>query len=98
MNKLLVIGLAEDMKENRENLDELLKLLELGDEKFHLSADLKLINLLLGISTHSSTHPCPHCKWRRNTFGKGDLRTFEEIREFYIAWQDSGKTATSLNR
>ena len=65
VKKLIVLALAPNVPENYENVLRILKLLkfeELPDTStVRYAADLKMINILLGLMSHSSNHPCSWC-------------------------------------
>jgi len=53
--------------------------------------DLKLMNIMLGLSSHASIHPCPWCDIQRKSLSeKGALRTFGNIQDNFWRWQGHG--------
>ena len=52
VNRVLVLAYVEDITENYENVQAILELLTFKDTQFKLCADLKIINVILGISGH----------------------------------------------
>lgn len=69
VNKLLILAITPGVPENYDNIFKVLELLKLEDlpetSKVRYAADLKMINLLLGLMSHSSAHPCSWCDMDR---------------------------------
>ena len=61
VKKLFIIGIVEDILETYDNVKAILTLLGLEKIDFVIATDLKLANILLGLSTHSSRFRCPYC-------------------------------------
>ena len=61
-NRLLVMALAEDLQEMYQNLRTIVTKLKLNEIQCSLACDLKLMNVILGISSHSGKHACPYCE------------------------------------
>ena len=62
-------------------------------DKFVLVADLKLLNIILGLGIYSSKFPCPygHCfKNKKGLWVKGIARTLQNILENCQKWRESG--------
>ena len=95
MNRVLILSLSSDSKENYEKLRDIWSKLSLKPGSFSPCCDLKVINIVLGLMTHSAKHPCPWCHWVKGD-RDGDcvleLRTFEGIR----AWHE--KSVAETNR
>ena len=62
VNRTLILAHGEGWTENHRNLATIVKLLNLEEIEFCLSADLKLLNLFTGLSSHSGTHACLYCE------------------------------------
>ena len=77
-----IIACVEAVAETRDNVHTILNALGIKVKvEDCLASDLKLINIVLGLQGHSSTHPCPYCEWNKNDpAGKGNDRNFEGIR------------------
>ena len=66
-------------------------------DNFTIAADMKMANLLCGISSHSSTHPCIYCDWSKSDpRGSVKSRTFEEIRTLSQEWKNQGQAPSRL--
>ena len=70
IKKVMIIGIVPEMQENYFNVKRLW--LETGIEKisrpFTIATDLKLANILLGLMSHSSQHPCCWCDINKDHF------------------------------
>ena len=77
-NKLLFFAIAENLDENYNNVRIVVQKLKLSEIKCCYAADLKLINCLLGISSHSGKHACPFCEGEMS-LEVGQLRTFGNL-------------------
>ena len=62
-----------------------MELLELNKIQYRLAADLKLINILLGISSHSGKYACFVCYSPCNLVS-GPLRTYQHLEYMYQAY------------
>ena len=78
VNRILILAHGQGWSETHNNLRSIVELLNLEDIKFSLAADLKLLNVLLGLSSHSGTHACLFCEGAM-TLEPGVLRTFASI-------------------
>ena len=65
VHKLLILAIVPDVPETYENVSDIWKMIDLepleqyGDVK--IAADLKLCNIMLGLQSHASNHPCSWC-------------------------------------
>ena len=91
--KVLILSVvsANETWESMKKLFELIKLSELS--KFRLSMDLKLTNITLGMSSHSSKFPCPYaeCYKRNGIWTIGNPRTFSSLLKNAEEFRDVGK-------
>ena len=60
----------------------------LNDLKFHIASDLKLLNIILGISAHGGKHSCLYCNGTVDT--PGELRTFGDLSKCYNEYKEIG--------
>ena len=88
VNKVLILGYTEELQETWHNLRILLELLKLDTVKYRLAADLKLINILLGISSHSGKYACFVCYGESNLVS-GPLRTYKHLSDLYDRYADA---------
>ena len=81
VNRIFVVGIVQKITENYKNISNLLGKLAIEKIKFVLTADLKTTNILCGIQSHSSKHPCSYCDIDSdNLISCGKDRTFGSIR------------------
>lgn len=99
-NKTLIIGIVPDMKENYENCQTVWTKAGLSDLSYKLCADLKLLNIIVGLQSNSSKHPCCFCNKRSDLedflFESGELRTLGSIRSSRDAWILHGQKDLNL--
>ena len=80
VKKLFIIAIVEGILETYENVKSILNLLGLESIDFVISAtDLKLANILLGLSSHSSRYRCPYCKVSCGLFHLPNRKPREEV-------------------
>ena len=71
----MIILQADACNESYANVKQLIQLLKFPelDREFTFTGDLKMVNIMLGISSASCSFPCPYCegaKWAKNAKGK----------------------------
>ena len=103
----ILIALAQkNTPESFHNVKAILNLIQVQEEcqkdSLIISCDLKLANILCGIQSHSSEHPCCWCDASSPNFQNcGHLRTFGEVRrqhsEFIRARGDLRKSKDFKN-
>ena len=84
--KVIIIGIVPDIQKNYPNLKRIW--LETDIETFRreytIATYLKLCNILLGLMTHSSAHPCCWCDVKKgNLDKKGVSRTIANMMELF---------------
>ena len=72
--RMLVMAMSEGMEEIYSNLRIVVEKLQLNLLECVYACDLKLINTILGISSHSGKHACCYCEGEMN-LKSGKLRT-----------------------
>lgn len=101
VKRIFILAIAPDVQENYSNILKIWHKLQLTwipltqnsmqSPMVTVATDLKVANILLGLMSHGSTHPCCWCDVRKsNLNSKGDLRTLANIREKFWAWHESG--------
>ena len=95
VKKLFIIAIVEGILETYDNVKSILKLLGLENIDFVIATDLKLANILLGLSNHASRHRCPYCTIPHGEFNcpnrrplEENLRTLGDIRNSHRAFLD----------
>ena len=65
--------------------------------EYKLAADLKLINILLGISSHSGKYACYLCYSESNLVA-GPKRTLKELNKMYVAHHTTGSPVRKMSK
>ena len=89
-NRLQVLAIAEDIQEHYENLRIIVNKLQLNNIDKVTACDLKLINVLIGISSHSGKFACPYCEGDMS-FQLATLRTFGNLSTWYEKYRVAAK-------
>ena len=71
--------------------------LKLNELDCCIASDLKLINALLGISSHSGKHSCPYCTGEM-TLDSGELRTFGSLAQRYADFAANGSKLKDMQK
>ena len=91
VKKLLILAIFSKVQENHENVTKILQVLDLSSlQKFRIAADQKLINILCGLQSHSSTYPCPWCIGKSPWTEKASLRTIGMLKNDNSKFKESG--------
>ena len=80
INRVLVLAYVEQIQESYNNLKRILELLNLKDIRFKVCGDLKITNIILGLSGHKGKYACAFC-YGECTLVAGSIRTFRHLRE-----------------
>lgn len=97
VKKLFILAIAPDVQENYSNMLLILDKLNLQNPDVlpypvSFSNDLKMNNIILGIMSHSSKHPCCWCDVSKSDLiSNGCPRSFESIRNNYNDYCRDGK-------
>ena len=94
VKRLFIIGIVPNIQENYANVLKMWHLVQLLGPNACSSlpskvfcCDLKLANILLGLMSHGSNHPCSWCDSHRTSMSqKGCLRTLGSITEKFWNW------------
>ena len=92
VKKVIILGIAPGVEELYNNVKKLWVNIGLHnlERPFTIATDLKLCNVLLGLMTHSSMHPCCWCDIDKNNLAKkGKQRTFESLNDLFWMFFDS---------
>lgn len=96
VNKVLVLALVKDVSENHKNLQILFQKTKINDLKFSLAADLKLLNIIVGLSAHGGKYSCLYCEGDKSS--PGELRTFYSIRKHFESFVQSGSKRLTMKQ
>lgn len=94
VKKIFLIGIIPITQENYENVRMLWFILKINEvHRWTVATDLKLANILLGIMSHASNHPCTWCTAKKGHLNEcGEYRTLKDCIKNYFAWQAAGGT------
>lgn len=93
VKKLLLLAVVPGITEKYTNIAKVWStLLKLNELEAVVAGDLKIVNLLLGLMGHSSSHPCPYCCTSKSKLSQECMipRTLGLIRTNYGKWEDDG--------
>ena len=97
----IVLGCAP-VCESYINCKIILDKIDLSSVDFQISADLKLLNIILGLQSASSKFPCPYCLSSKNKDGKwiagAESRTFQNVKENFEKFEKSDKKRKNLQK
>lgn len=92
VKKIFIIFLAPSTQENYTNVALIWSSLKLNEILGTVSTDLKLANILTGLMTSASLHPCIWCDALMKELNTcGSRRTIKNCTDNYSKWCDSGK-------
>jgi hypothetical protein len=95
--KIFLLAVVPDVPETYEVCSEVFASLPNLPKRFKFSADLKVINLVLGLGSHASMYPCPFCYYKKGSTDAFENRRLEDICTLNEQWQTIGKgVLTSL--
>ena len=61
VNRVLVPAYVEGIQETYLNIRKILELLNLKEVRYKVCGDLKIVNILLGLSGHGGKYACTFC-------------------------------------
>ena len=103
--KIILLFMAEKVPENHTNIQRIMEILGLQEFQsidLTLSSDLKLINIICGLQSHSSTYSCAFCeiptKGPDAYSGQANARTIGSLKEWHSKFVSAGsKTKNAKN-
>ena len=85
------MAVCQDLPETYENVAILLNLIKAHEVKYLLSCDIKIANIICGIQSHSSMHPCCwHDIPSKSLCHTGSPRAIEYLNAYHRVFTDSG--------
>ena len=91
VKRQMLVALSEGLPENFENVRQILSLIKLDKVNFVVSCVMKLANILCGLQSHASTHPCSWCNTESKHLSQsGSLRTLGSLVACYQEFAKSG--------
>lgn len=94
VKRIFILALVANIPENYENIKRLWVHTGLHNltKSFYIASDLKLSNIMLGLMSHSSLHPCTWCTANKYHLEKeGELRTFRSLDDEFWNYYDDGQ-------
>ena len=95
VKKLVIIAIVKDIAETYSNAKAMLNLVQIEKINFVIATDYKLVNILLGLSSHSGRHRCPYCDVKSEDFCdlrrivcQSHLRTLGDIRYWHRKFKE----------
>lgn len=96
VKRQLIVAIAENVSETYENVKLMMNIIQLNDVSFCISCDLKMANIICGIQSHSSKHPCCWCNIDSDNLSEcGTSRSFGSIKERFEAYVAAGSDTKS---
>ena len=90
VKKSMILAIVCNVPENYNNMKVLIELTKLNEIDFKMSQDLKLTNIVIGITSHSSKYPCPYGECCKDDVTgdwiKGQDRTINNLTANQIKW------------
>lgn len=104
VKKLIIIGLVPNIPENYRNILTIWTKLNVESVQLpvFVVSDLKLTNIMCGLMSHGSAHPCAYCDITKDNLGKGlstgNLRTLLSLKNQHWNWRDSGEQKSNAKK
>ena len=74
VKKIIILAAIPNIKENHENVSQILEVLKIDNIKYFPMFDYKLANIFFGIECSASTHPCVYCEMPSK-----DIKSMEKV-------------------
>ena len=95
VKRIILMAYCEDLEENYDNCRTILELLRIDELDSVKAADLKLLNVLLGLSDHGGKHTCIYCEAPKEP-EVGTIRTFAGLIKLAEAYKDAGSNPLNM--
>ena len=97
VGKGIILAYVENMPERYKNISLIFDYLDLFDCPHILVGDLKIINMLLGLSSHGGKHACPFCEGTCS-LESGSLRDFASLHSWCSKYQELGSNKKQMHK
>ena len=97
VNRVLVLAYVEEIQETYNNLRKILELLNFKDLKFKVCGDLKIVNVILGLSGHGGKYSCAFCYGECNLVA-GPVCTFRHLKDQYNMYLEAGYPVNKMQQ
>lgn len=84
VQRLILVCIVPDIKETYENLKILFDLTKINNISFRFTSDFKLILIVNGLQTATSTFPCPYCFVTLNELRNPEKKVGKKKTKLYI--------------
>jgi len=85
VKRQIIVAIGENISKNYQNVKSILNLIHREGVQLVVACDMQLANIICGIQSHSSKHPCCWCNVSSDKLAeKGALRTLRSISEKYF--------------
>ena len=96
--KILPLAVVENCPERHHNLHKILSHLKLQDiNNLFIVGDLKIYNVMLGISSHGGKYACAFCLGT-STLDSGIDRTFGHLEDHYSNYRKAGANPKEMQK
>lgn len=86
-----LVAVSEGLSENHANIQKVWSLAQIEKVEHTIACDMKVANILVGLQSHSCTHPCPWCDVDAKELHLcGTLRTLGNVKAKYQTFLRSG--------
>ena len=90
VQRIQFIAIVEDVPETYQSIKQILDITQLDSLGFHIAWDLKLADMIMGLSGHGGTHACLYCESEKS-INTGSLRTLGSLDIHLSEFQAAGK-------
>lgn len=91
VKRLFILCLAPNTQENYQNVSLIWSALDINSFLGTVATDLKLANIISGLMSNSSAHPCTWCNApQKNLINSGNYRTINDCRAKCEKWRSEG--------
>ena len=98
VNRLLPLAVVENCPERHHNLRQILNHMKLQEVKgLFIVGDLKIYNVMLGLSAHGGKYSCSFCLGPASIYS-GVHRTFGHLKDYYISYQKAGSNPKLMSQ
>ena len=96
VNKAIILAYCEDLQESHYNMRMIMELLQIHELHGVISSDLKLINIILGLSSHGGKYACIYCEEEKKELTTGRLRSFGRLNECFAGYIAQGSKEKNM--
>ena len=95
VKRSIIVAYIENVSEDYGLVRTILELLQVDDLDFVVAADLKLLNVLMGLSGHGGKYACIYCEGEKG-LEAGQMRTFSRLLECNKRYRDRGSKVKDM--